>query len=198
MKKMAADMRRLGFVAGAVLLQFGAAGSLLASEEGGLNPLSFRTDLALWTGVVFLGLLLILGKFAFRPIVDALDAREKSMADKVAAADKANADARDLLETYRQKLADSQLEVKQMLDAAQAAAEKTGQSIIDTARIKAAEEHQKAIREIESASDAALSQLAAKSAELATNLAGKILKEKINPADHARLIEGAISDFSKN
>ena len=192
-------MRRFALWAGIAAVELASVGTLFASEEGGgLNPLSFKTDLALWTGVVFLGLVLILGKFAFRPIANALDAREKAMADKVAAADKANADARSLLETYQQKLADSQVEVKQMLDAAKAEAQKNGQAILAQAQAAASAEHEKALREIESASDAALSQLAAKSAELATGLAGKILKEKINPADHARLIEGAISEFSKN
>lgn len=181
-----------------------ASGALLAEEAGhaaeggGLNPLSFQTDLALWTGIVFLGLVLVLGKFAFRPIADALDAREKSMADKVAAADKANSDAKALLDTYQQKLADSEAEVRQLLDTARADAQKTGQEIVEKARAAAAEEHSKALREIEAASDKAMTELAAKSASLATGLAGKILQEKINPADHARLIDGALKEFSKN
>ena len=169
-----------------------------AASGGGLNPLSFQTDLALWTGVVFLGLLFILGKFAFRPIANALDLREKNMADQVAAAEKANADARDLLAAYQRKLDDSEAEVRQIIETGRADAQKISQDILDRAKAAAADEHIRALKEIESASDFALSQLAAKSAELATELAGKILKEKINPADHARLIDGALSEFSKN
>lgn len=198
-------LARLRFAAVLLTLSLTACGALLAEEagheaaEGGtLQPLAFQVDLALWTGIVFLGLVFVLGKFAFRPIANALDAREKSMADKVAAADKANADARALLDTYQQKMNDSEAEVGQMLETARAEAKKTGEEIVAKARTAAAEEHAKAVREIEDASDRALSELAAKSAELATGLAGKILKEKINPADHARLIEGALSDFSKN
>lgn len=178
------------------------ASSLLASEAAdsaaGLNPLTWKTDLALWTGVIFLLLVLILWKFAFGPIAKALDAREQAMLDKVNNAEKANADAKELLNQYQQKLADSEREVRQMLDEAKVEAKKVGEGIIAGAKAAADEEHQKALKEIETASDNALASLAAKSAELATDLAGKILKEKINPADHARLINGAISEFSKN
>ena len=85
-----------------------------------------------------------------------------------------------------------------MLDDAKAEAKKVGEGIVAQAKAAADEEHKKALKEIEAASDSALAGLASKSAELATELAGKILKEKINPADHARLINGAISEFSKN
>ena len=47
---------------------------MLASDAA--NPLKFDVDLGLWTLVVFLGLLAILTKFAWRPIIDGLDARE--------------------------------------------------------------------------------------------------------------------------
>ncbi|MDO4587213.1 MAG: F0F1 ATP synthase subunit B [Planctomycetia bacterium] len=180
-----------------VALASGAAG-----EEGhagaSLNPLSFKTDLAIWTGVVFLGLVFILGKFAFKPIVKALDDREQSMLDQVLAAEKANADARDLLQQYQQKLSDSEAEVRHMIETARADAEKVAQGIVEKAKIAAENEHQKALKEIESATDFALQELAAKSAGLATTLAGRILKEQIDPAKHSQLINGAIHQFSKN
>ncbi len=169
-----------------------------ATEGAGLNPLVWKSDLAIWTAVVFLLLLFILGKFAFGPIVKSLDAREQKMLDQVNNAEKANADAKELLRQYQQKLTDSEREVRQMLDDAKAQAKKVGEDIVAQARVTAEEEHQKALKEIQSASDNALADLAAKSADLATSLAGKILKEKINPADHAELINSAINEFSKN
>lgn len=163
-----------------------------------LNPLdSFRTDLALWTGVVFLLLLFVLWKFAFGPIVKALDAREQSMIDQVNSAEKANADAKELLNQYQQKLADSEQEVHQMLEDAKSQAKRVGEGIVASAKAAADEEQQKALKEIAAASDNAKAELAAKSAELATSLAGKILKQQINPEDHASLIKGALNEFTQ-
>jgi len=180
---------------------FAGSAVVMAAEgegEAKLDPLAWNTDLALWNLIIFLVLVVVLGKFAFKPIVKALDAREQAMADKVAAAEKANTDARDLLNQYQQKLADSEQEVRQMLESARADAEMRAQSILDKARDAAEQEHQRALKEIDAATDNALRGLAEKSADLATELAGKILKEKICPADHAELIGGAIRQFTRN
>jgi len=56
------------------------------------------------------------------------------------------------------------------------------------------------VQQIEAAADAAVKNLADQSAAMAVELAGKIVRAKLNPADHARLIEQAVSGFtvSKN
>lgn len=168
------------------------------AEGGGLNPLkAFQTDLALWTGIIFLGLLFILGKFAFRPIADALDAREKSMADKLAETDKANADAKALHESYQQKLAGADDEVRKILADAKDAAAKKRDELLAAAQADADEVRAKGKRDIESDREQMLNDLASRSASWATDLAGKILKEKIDPKDHARLIDDAVKQFSK-
>ncbi|MDO5552284.1 MAG: F0F1 ATP synthase subunit B [Planctomycetia bacterium] len=174
------------------------ASTVSASEGGGVNPLAWNTDLALWTAVIFVILLFVLGRFAFGPIVKALDAREQAMTDKVAAVEKANADARELLNQYQQRLADSEQEVRQMLDSAKADAQKASNDIIAAAKVKAEEEHKRALAEIDAATEGALADLAARSATLATSLAGKILKEEITPERHKQLISGALGEFSKN
>src|SRR5437870_13521471 len=52
----------------------------------GPNPLAVDPDLAIWTAVVFLLLLLVLGKFAWPQITEALEERERKIADNIAAA----------------------------------------------------------------------------------------------------------------
>lgn len=182
-----------------VILCLAMTQSAFASGGGaGLNPLeSFQKDLAVWTAVVFIGLVLVLGKFAFRPIATALDQREQTMADQVASAEKANADARQLLEQYQQRLAGSEEEVKQMLENAKTDAQQAADSIIQKAKQTAENEHKRALNEIEAATDNALQELASRSADLATNLAGKILKQEIDSKRHSELIGRAVNQFSK-
>ena len=185
-----------------LFVSFGASASLWAEEvaqtvaEPKLDPLAWKGDLALWTAVVFLILLLVLCKFAFGPIVKALDQREKNELDRVEAAERANADAKALLDAYQHKWADSEDEVRQIVADARQNASQQAKAIVEDAKQAAANERERALRDIQAASDAALQDIAVKSAELATSLAGKILKEEIDSAAHEKLIEDAVGKMT--
>jgi len=172
------------------------------AAEGGhggaeINPLDFQSDLAIWTAVVFLVLMAILWKFAWRPITEALDKREQRIADQIASAEQANVDARKLLEDYHRKLGDSEAEVRAILEQGRRDAEEAGRRILETTRDEARREKDRAVREIDAAAGEALQELAERSADLAIELAKKIVQTKIDRADHAQLIEQAVADFSK-
>jgi F-type H+-transporting ATPase subunit b len=174
------------------------AGSTAGEHEEGIDPLAFKGDLAVWTAVVFLVLLLILWKFAWGPLAAGLDSREKAVADQIAQAEKANADAKQLLAQYEQKLSDAQGEVRAMLDKARRDAEQLGRDMLEKSKADARAEQQRAMRQIEAATNSALKELADRGAKLAVELAGKIVRAKLNPKDHAKLIDQAVAGFSKN
>lgn len=159
------------------------------------NPLTFKTDLALWTGVVFLVLLGVLWKFAWGPIIQGLDKRERGIADQIAQAEQQNAEAKKLLEQYDEKLARAQDEVRQIVEAGRRDAEQTGRELIEKAQADAESERQRALRDIDAATAAALQSLAEQSATLAVDLAGKIVGEKLDPEAHSRLIGQAVNRF---
>ncbi len=192
---------RLAVLGTSAVVLLASAGTLMAAEgeegEKGLEPLSWQTDLAIWTAVVFVLLLVVLWRFAFGPIVQALDLRERNELDRLAAAEKNNADAKSLLEQYRQKLADSEEEVRKIMADAKAEAQKQAEAVVAEAKQSAADERARALKDIQNASDVALQEIAEKSAVLATTLAGKILKEEVDPAKHARLIQSAIDSVAE-
>jgi F-type H+-transporting ATPase subunit b len=145
---------------------------------------------------VFVLLAAILWKFAWGPIMAGLDKREKRIADDIAAAHDANEEAKRLLAQYEQKLADAQVEVRGILDEARRDAQHTQQEILAKARDDARAERDRALREIETATQQALKELAEKSTDLAIELAGKIVRAELKPADHTRLIADAVSGFA--
>ncbi len=165
-------------------------------DESNTSPLEFKTDLAIWTGVVFLIVLSLLWKFAWGPIAEGLDKREQRIADEISAAEKSNTDARDLLQQYQDKLAASKDEIHQMIEAGKRDAEKIGQGIKEKAQSDADANTRRALEEIELATAGALKELAERSASLAVDLAGKIISEKLTAQSHASLIEKAVSRFS--
>jgi len=167
-------------------------------HEEGANPFAWQTDLALWSLVVFAILVAILGFFAFKPIAQALDQREQSVANNIAGAERANQEAKDLLAQYQDKLSEAEGEVKAIVEAGKKEAERAGEVIVAKARDAAEAERIRATKEIESATDGALQELAKRSADLAVKLAGKIISKDLDAGSHADLIDSAVSDFSKN
>jgi len=170
---------------------FGAVG---ANTE----PSEFKSDLAIYTVVVFLLLLAILYKFAWGPISSGLDKREHRIAEHIAAAERSHEEAKAMLAQYEAKLAASQEEVRAILEEARRDAEHTQQEILAKARADASAEIERGKREIETATAQALKELAETSANLAVDLAGKVVQAQLNPADHARLITDALSRFPGN
>lgn len=173
-----------------------------AAEEGGgvegLNPLkSWKEDLAIWTAVVFVVLLAVLWRYAWGPIVQGLQKREQAIAGQIAQAGRQNEEARRLLAQYEQKLAESGDEVRRMIDEARREAEEAGRRIVDKAREDAEAERRKALLEIDAAAAGALKDLSGHAAALAVELAGKVLGAELKAADHARLIDLAVSEFPK-
>src|SRR5687768_5304918 len=67
------------------------------------NPLVIDPDLAIWTAVVFLVLLAVLGKFAWPPVAKALEERERRIADHIAAAETRHEEARAVLARHEAK-----------------------------------------------------------------------------------------------
>lgn len=162
---------------------------------GGVNPLEWKSDLALWTAVVFLLLLAILWKFAWKPIVDGLDKRERNVADQIAQAEAANEKANQILADYQRQLAAAGDQVRAILEQGRRDAEKAGRTLIDKAKEDAEAEYQRAVKQIDAATAAAIKELAGQSATLAVDLAGKIVRAKLSPGDHTRLIDDAVAGF---
>jgi F-type H+-transporting ATPase subunit b len=142
-------------------------------------------------------LLLVLGKFAWRPIVDALEKREKRVEEQIASAEQANVDARKILAEYQTRLSQAEAEVRAILERGRREAEDLGRQMLNQTREESRHEKERALREIDAAAAGALKELAERSADLAVELAGKIVQTKMDRAEHAKLIEQAVAGFAK-
>ena len=159
------------------------------------SPAWFQTDLAVWSFVVFLGLLGLLTKFAWKPIMDGLDKREQGIADTIAATQAANEDAKRMLASYERRLTEATDEVRGMLEEARRDADATRQAIVAEARKAADDEKNRARHEIGLAKDDALAQIADRAGDLAVEVAGKFLREKLGRDDQARLVRDSVASL---
>lgn len=165
------------------------------SRQAFESPAWFQTDLALWTLAVFSLLLFLLTKFAWKPIMEGLAKREQGIADTIAATRAANEEAKQMLASYERRLAEASDEVRGMLEEARRDSEATRLAIVAEARKAADDEQARAKREIGLARDEALSTIAERAGELAVDVAGKFLRDKLSTDDHARLVRDSVASI---
>lgn len=159
------------------------------------DPAEIRGSLALWTLVVFGLLMIVLWKFAWGPISEALDRREQGILANIAEAKRQNEAAAKLLADHEARLAGTADEVRRILDGARRDADAQKQQILAEAQAAAQAEKQRAVQEIEAAKNGALRELAEKSVDTAVGLAGKIVHRQLSADDHASLINEALEQF---
>jgi F-type H+-transporting ATPase subunit b len=162
-----------------------------------VNPLDFKADLALWTAVVFVGVLVVLRVFAWKPLAEALDQRENHVRQEIQEAENAKVEAKQILAEYQQKMAAVEGEVRAILDRARKEAQEISEELIAKARQEAEAEYQRKMAEIEQATDRAVKELTQRSATLAVEMAGKIISARLDPAAHQRIIEQAMGSIAQ-
>lgn len=166
-------------------------------EHGEASPLTWQTDAAIWTAVVFLVLFLVLYKFAWKHIAAGLDRREQGIADNIAAAQRSNEEAKQLLGEYQKRLDAVQDEIRAIIEEARRDGEHTQREILAKANQEAEVIRSRAMREIETATAQALKELADHATNLAIELAGKIVSAELDQSRHTHLIQEAMTRFDQ-
>lgn len=162
---------------------------LLEEGGGGVNPLAFDPSAFMLTLIIFVILLGLLIKFAWDPILNALDARERRIEESVNAAQNAKREAEEMLAQYQQKLRDAERQVAQRIDEGRAMADRQAQEILDKAQAQAAREREGATRDIELAKQKALADIQAETVRLSKLIAEKVLAREVDDKDHQRLAQ---------
>jgi F-type H+-transporting ATPase subunit b len=172
--------------------------NLWAAGGGGDTTPLFTVNLgtSFWTALVFLLLLGILWRFAWGPILDAVDAREKAIKDALDEAARRNEEAEELLEEHRQQLADARRQAGEVLADAKAAGDRVRKEIEEKARVEAQGIVERARHEIQRERDAALDTLRKESVDLALAAASRLLSENLDEAKDRKLVEGYLEGMT--
>jgi F-type H+-transporting ATPase subunit b len=171
---------------------------LLAAEGAEAQPSLLAGDIGnvFWTVLIFVLVLVVLGKFAWGPILGTLQSRESFIHDALAKA-KADRDAAEArLKEYEERLAQSRAEATAIVDEGRRDAEAVKRKIEADAKAEADKTIERAKREIQIATDTATKNLYELSARLATEMAARVIGRELSPQDHERLIAEAIDGIS--
>jgi len=173
-----------------------AAAPLYAAEEGAtLSPFAGNVGNALWTLVIFVIVVVVLGKFAWGPVLSLLQEREefihKSLSD--ARRDREEAEAR--LRDYAGKLQSAQAEAVGIIESARKDAERLREELRTKARSEADTMIRNAERQIELQTSRALQQIRQEAVDLSVNIASKLLQRNITKEDNEKLIADALKQM---
>lgn len=166
--------------------------------EASPDPLATDPDLALWTAGVFFLMLAILSQVAWKPIMEGLKAREEGISGNLAAAEAKHEEAKALLEKHQQEMAGAAEQVRELLEEARRDADATMAQAKTDAKHEFELERERAMRDIDNAKDAAVRQLAEKTAGLAIDLAGQVVKQDISSNRQSEIVREALGRFSSS
>lgn len=147
--------------------------------------------------LIFLLLMVVLGKYAWKPVVEALRRREQDMETRVERAKDRETKAEQLLQDYQQRIAQAEAESEDIRNQARRDAEAERADILKTAREQARETLDAAQRDIEHAEGRAIEDLKATTAQMAAEIAGRVLNEELDDAGHRRMIDQAARQITR-
>lgn len=161
------------------------------------NLLTPDFGLIIWQAIVFLVVLLILGKFAWKPIMGSIKERELSIEESLASAQRAKAEMQQLHAENEKLLDEARLErdriLKDAIDAgnrmkeeAKAETSKISEKMIEDAKLA-----------IQTEKRAALADVKSQVAMLSLQIAEKLLREQLSTeAAQKKLVEGYVKELN--
>lgn len=146
----------------------------------------------LTTAVGFVFFVMILGKFAWGPILNVLDERRSKVEDDYASAEKNLADAEQLKGDFESKLADIKAIEREKVQEAVKRGEELADSIVTKARTNADDTKSKAAQDIELEAHKAQIELRDSVVAMAIGAAEKVVGERLDNDLHRKLISDYI------
>ena len=161
-----------------------------------MNPL-VQPDpgLFIWTIVTFLVLLALLAKFAWRPLLEALDKRQESIRKSLDDAQRARQELEQIHLESRRILGLARTEAEAIVATTRADAERPREELKQKARAEATNLVKSAERQIEMETARALQQIRQEAVDLSVAIASKLIRKNITKEDNERLIDETISQL---
>jgi F-type H+-transporting ATPase subunit b len=170
-----------------------AVGPLLAEEQetggGGGGLFAINPGLMIWTWIIFLLLLLVLRKWAWGPILGALEAREKRIQDTLDRAAREREKAAELLDEQRRLLGESRDQAQRILAESRKAGERLEADILQEARKQGQRLLEHAKEDIGRERDQALEMLRRETVDLSISAAGRVLQKELDSEENRRVVE---------
>ncbi|MCZ8197482.1 MAG: F0F1 ATP synthase subunit B [Flavobacterium sp.] len=159
----------------------------------------FSLGLFILQTVLFIGLIFLLKKFAWKPILDAVNEREDGIKNALLSAENAKKEMQNLQADNQRILQEARLERDTMLKEAREMKEKMIADSKNEAQAQGLKMIEQAKATIESEKNAAVAELKAQVSNLSLEIAEKLLKDELsNKESQVKLVEKMLGDAKLN
>jgi F-type H+-transporting ATPase subunit b len=159
--------------------------------------LRFDPGVGVWTIITFAFLLIVLKRFAWKPLLNSLDARDKAIQNSLDQAARIQAENARLAEEQKRVLAEFRAQGNQIVQTAREAAEGLKKSVEAAALEEKKRILASATQEIEASKQAALAELRATTADLSIGIAEKLIRQNLDDAKNRTLVDQLIQEVSR-
>jgi F-type H+-transporting ATPase subunit b len=162
-----------------------------------INDFSF--GLFFWQMLIFLLLIFLLRKFAWKPILDAVNEREEGIKNALLSAEIAKRDMQNLKSDNEKLLAEARFERDVILKEAREIKDKIISEAKDEAQVQAGKMIEQAKAAINSEKNAAMTELKNQVSSLSISIAEKVLREELsNKESQTKLVVQLLGDVKLN
>ncbi|MPT31174.1 MAG: F0F1 ATP synthase subunit B [Chryseobacterium sp.] len=159
----------------------------------------FSSGLFIIQSIIFLILLFVLGKFAWKPILKSIDERETSIIDALNQAKLAKQEMAQLKEDNERILREARAERDGILKEAREMKDKIVNQAKDSAKVEGEKMIEAARQSIQTEKNAAMADIKTQIGTLSVNIAENILREKLNnDGAHNALVENILNKSNLN
>ena len=189
------DPRLLGWCAAAAVAS--APAVCAAAEAAPSLTDSGSIYNALWTLVIFMTLMAVLVPLAWRPILRAVRQREQHIATAIERTEANRRESGEILAETRAGLDSSREQARQIVQQAHAESERDRDELLAAARDRAAGMIRQADERIADARKAAVDDMVAFGADLATQAARTVIGRELAGPDHQRILAESLAEIRR-
>ena len=161
------------------------------------TPFDINTGLIFWTVLIFVILMGLLWRFAWPSILKSVEERERRIAQQLADAERANAEAARLLEEHKKTVAAARMEAQDMIGKAKQVAEKEREALLARAREEYEALLTRARKDIDAEKEKAIVALRREAVELSIAAASKVIESNLDTEANRRLVTDYLASLEK-
>jgi F-type H+-transporting ATPase subunit b len=183
----------------ALSLSVASASVLLGQEEhaaaGSTNLLDPKVGLMFWTLIIFVFLLVVLSKFAYKPLLAAVEAREAALEKAITDARHDRDDAAKLLAEQQKQLAETRADVQKVMADGRAAAESMRTEMLEKVKAEGADMLDRVRREMQAEKEKAVAELRREAVDLAISGASKVIGRNLDSTTDRSMVAAFLSSL---
>jgi len=166
-----------------------------AKEESSNFLVSPDVGLMIWTVLAFVVAMIVLRKYAFPAISDALEKRQRLIEDSIDSAQRTKDEAEQLLAEYRERLKEARAQAEDIVLRARKAGEAHERESLEGAKKSREELLEQTRRDIEAETRRAIQEIRREVADLTVAATERVTRKTLNEDDQRRLVEEALNEL---